>query len=328
MLTEQLKDADIVFTHDFALQGWFLPYLLGCVSASRNLPGLPWLHWIHSIPCGLRDWWLIRKFGPKHTLIYPNNADLLLVAEQYRGALENCRCIHHIKDPRTWFDFSAETCSMIDRMPGLMQADIVQLLPASVDRLSAKRVKEVIRLFSCFKEYGRSVALVIANQWTTTRTHKESVESYLEFAREQGLTPGEEILFTSMLGEKYEVGISQRMIRELFQLSNLFIFPTREETFGLVMPEAALSGAFMVVNNSLDMAREVAGGAFGTEFGSHRRAFSPVNMDEYLRQVALIILGRMAANEAIMTRTYARQHYNRDYLYMREYLPTMQELRR
>jgi hypothetical protein len=226
-----------------------------------------------------------------------------------------------------WRIAAAETCSIIDRMPGIMQADIVQLLPASVDRLSAKRVREVISIFAGFKRYSRSVALVIANQWATTRTHKESVEEYLAFAGGHGLTPGEEILFTSMLGEKYEVGISQRMIRELFALSNLFIFPTKEETFGLVMPEAALSGAYIVINSSLDMAREVAGqGAFGTEFGSYRRGFSPLDMDEYLRQVALIILGRMAQNESIMTRTHARQHYNRDYLYKREYAPVMEEM--
>lgn len=327
VLKKELAEMDLVFTHDFVFTGWFLPYCLGCVEASRALEGLRWMHWIHSVPSVMRDWWNVRAFGPAHVLVYPNNADLLLVAEQYRGALEHCRCIHHIKDPRAWFEFSPETCDLIDRMPALMQADIVQLLPASVDRLFAKRVKEVMVIFGWFKKWGHSVCLAIANQWATTRTHKETIETYLDFAREQGLVPGDEVLFTSSVKPEYEVGISKRMIRELFQLSNVFIFPTREESFGLVMPEAALSGAYIVVNQSLDVAREVTGGlTYGAEFGSHRRSFRADDPDNYLRMVAQIILGRLRQNEAILTRTHARQRYNWDYLYDHEYAPVMAEL--
>lgn len=326
-LTEALQGFDIVFTHDFMLQGWFLPYAVGCVNASKVLPGPPWMHWIHSIPSGGRDWWKINAFGPQHTLIFPNSTDMLMVAEAYSGQLANCRAIHHIKDARSWFEFSEDTCDLIDRMPGLMQADIVQILPASVDRLWAKRVKEVMQMFAHFKKFGKSVALLIANQWATTRTHKENVSEYEKFAESLGLNIGEDVLFSSTVKIEYEIGLSRRMIRELFQLSNLFIFPTDHETFGLVMPEAALSGAFLCINHSLDMTREITGNAaYGADFGSMRRKFRPPDMDKYLEQIALIILGRMKQNESIMTRTYARQHYNWDYLYKNEYAPVMAEL--
>lgn len=326
-LASALQGFDIVFTHDFMLQGWFLPYAIGCVEASKEMPGIPWMHWIHSIPSGGRDWWRVRDFGPQHTLVYPNETDLLITAVQYHGGLENCRAIHHIKDPRSWFGFSEDTCGIIDLMPGLMQADIVQILPASVDRLGAKRVKDVIHLFSLFKKFDRSVALLIANQWATTRTHKESVAEYEKFAESKGLKVGEEVLFSSSIKPEYETGLSRRMVRELFLLSNLFIFPTDHETFGLVMPEAALSGAFVVVNQSLDMTREVTGGAaLGFDFGSMRRRFTPPDPENYLMDIALIILGRMGQNEAIRTRAHARQAYNWDYLYAHEYAPVMAEL--
>jgi len=113
------------------------------------------------------------------------------------------------------------------------------------------------------------------------------------------------------------------------QLSNLFIFPTREETFGLVLPEVSLaSGALCVLNRSLTMQAEVSGNnAIYFDFGSYSHNHNCDDQDKYLRDLALIILGRIQQNDSLLTRTFMRKHYNYDYLYAHYYAPIISELR-
>jgi hypothetical protein len=135
---------DVAFTHDYVFIGWNMPYGEACKIAGRQLPDVVWMHWIHSIPSGGPcDWWNINEYGINHKLIYPNETDIIRVAEHYQGQIHDVRCIPHIKDIRTWFEFSDDTRRLIDKYPSILSADFVQLLPASVDRLAAKRIPHI-----------------------------------------------------------------------------------------------------------------------------------------------------------------------------------------
>ena len=329
VLVKELADTDFVFTHDFIFTGWFLIYGQGCKMASPHLPNVRgWYHWIHSVPSVASDWWFIKQYGENHKAVFPNYTDRLRVAEQYRGVMSDVRVIPHIKDLRGWFDFHPDTCRFIDKYPAVMEADVVQILPASVDRLESKRVREVCKIISGIKKQGRSVCLVVANQWATGRQQKQDVDAYRIDAVRMGLIDQKELIFTSDFeSPKFDVGIPQRMIRELFLCSNLFIFPTREESFGLVVPEAALSGCFLVLNKSLQMQIEVSGNAaIYFDFGSFHQEHNVVS-DNYYNDIGFVIAGRMKENESIMVSTFSRQTYNMDNLYNQYYFPAMAEMR-
>jgi len=329
-LVEELADFDFAFTHDFVFTGWFMIYGQACQKATKDLPNLRWLHWVHSVPSAMSDWWFIKNYGPNHKLVFPNSTDRIRVAEQYRGFADDVRIIPHIKDLRTFFDFHEDTCRFIDKYPAVMQADVVQILPASVDRLSSKRVKEVMNIIAEMKIQGASVCLIIANQWATGKQQKEDTNVYRTHAMKQGLIDQKEVAFTSDFDSpKFDVGIPKRMLRELFQCSNLFIFPTREESFGLVVPEASLAGGvFTVLNKSLQMQVEISGNnSLYFEFGSHTNTFSPDDPAKYWHDLALIIKARIQENESVMTKTFMRQKYNMDFLYRQYYEPIMMELK-
>jgi hypothetical protein len=329
ILVEELsKDYEAVFTHDFIFTGWNLPYGLACEEAGKKLENVRWLHWIHSVPTAFSDWWEIRRWGNKHKIVYPNSTDRIQVAEQYRGNPNNVRVIPHIKDLRSFADFDQETIDFLDAYPEIMQSDIVQIYPASVDRLHAKRVDYVISILSNIKKMGFSVCLCVANQWATGKKQKEDVEKYKKLAIREGLKPQTEVIFTSdYKNGKYGVGIPKRMVRELFMCSNLFIFPTREESFGLAMPEAALSsGCLLVLNKSLGQQVEISGhNALYFNFGSFNNKFDILNPALYFSDLAKIIIGRIQQNESILCKTFIRQRYNYDNIYNKYYAPILAE---
>lgn len=330
MLVKFCKEQEIefVFTHDIIFTGWNEPYALGIQKATRFLEDVVWLHWVHSIPSGYKSWWNMADYGPGHKIVYPNKTDLVRVAENYKATTQAVRIIPHIKDLRVMFKFSEEACGVIDDIPALMQADIVQIYPASSDRFEAKGLSKVIKIFGYIKAMGNSVCLFIANQWATTPSHRDSIQKYLDLAKKCGLEPGKDIVFSSFLTDyPFKVGVPSSILFELMQLSNLFIFPTDHETFGLVLPEVSLaSGAMCVLNKSLQMMFEVGGGrTLYFDFGSYTHGFNPNDEDKYYREVAAIVVGRMNENDGIMTRTFMRQRYNYDSLYARYYLPVMSE---
>lgn len=329
MFEKELLVYDVVFTHDFVFTGWNMIYALALMQSSQALRDVKFLHWIHSIPTSSYDWWRIREYGQNHKLVYPNDTDKIRVAESYQGEMSDVRTIHHIKDLRSWFDFDKQTVDFLDDFPQIMQADVVQIYPASTDRLSAKRVDVVMRIFANMKGMGLKVMLVIANQWATGRQRKEDVNRYRQIGSRCGLKVNEDFTFTSEWREETAVGIGKTMLRELFQCSNLFIFPTKDETFGLVLPEAALAGGVIcVLNRSLQMMYEIAGyTSLYFDFGSFHNDHHVDNEKAYYNDLAKIIIGRFKENESVMAKTFMRQKYNWDTIYNKEYAPIFGEMK-
>lgn len=329
---------DAIYTHDFVFTGWNVPYSIAVKKTSRILDKqgykCKWFHWIHSVPSVGSDWWQLNEYGKNHFLVFPNQTEIKRVADMYRTTPSSVRVIPHIKDPRTYYDFGEDAMLFTDMYPKIMSAEIVQVYPTSSDRMSAKQLDIVIRIFGNIKKAGISVFLAVANQWATGLQPRQNIKEYIKLAKEVGLTPNDDFVFTSEIStysygntedeivKPYELGIPRKMLRELQLLSSVFIFPTVEESFGLVGPEAALSGALCITNRSLTMMFEVMGNYCPAyDFGSHHQNHPQSKDDEYLGAVAASIIDRLFRNEAIRTKMRCKQRYNMDYLYNRYYFP-------
>ncbi|MDA3790508.1 MAG: hypothetical protein PF503_18700 [Desulfobacula sp.] len=323
------EGVQVAFTHDFIFTGWNLPYSQAIIKThqlleQKSIPVM-WYHWVHSVPSANRDWWNMANYGDNHFIVFPNQTEITRVAESFRTNPSQVKVIPHIKDIRTWYDFGVDAMGITRDYPNIMKAAVIQVYPCSTDRLSAKQLSIVIQIFGHMKIFAKvPVFLVIANQWATGRARKEDVEKYVTEAESCGLIEGKDFIFTSKCGDEYAKGISKRMLRELQLLSNVFIFPTREESFGLVGPEASFSGALPIMNKSLDMMKEVMGhDAPSFDFGSFHNNTPAINDDGYIRAIALAVLNRVYSNEAIMTKIFTRTRYHMEAVYHRYYLPCL-----
>lgn len=326
-LTAELKDFDIIFTHDFILTGWNLPYGIAIKKSTPLLPKVRWLNWIHSIPSASRDWWNIREYGSHHRIVFPNKTDTDVVANQFHGKESNIRVIPHIKDIRSLMDFSELSCRFIQDHPRILEADIVKVYPASTDRLKPKGVDKIILIMSQIERRKFKTFTVIVNQHANKRTRKEDVMRYEKTAKRNGLDPDQNFIFTSTWDPDLELGVPQRSVMELMMCSNLFVYPTREESFGLIGPEAMLAGGcIMLLNQSLPMMMEVHGGqGMYSDFGSFRNRWRPTDEGSYYRQIADTLLGQYRQNTAAQHKTFIRRRYNWDYIYNRDYAPVFTE---
>jgi hypothetical protein len=323
----QKESISVAFTHDFIFTGWNLPYSIAIKNADKQLKendiNISWFHWVHSIPSGRRDWWDLSAYGKNHKIVFPTKTEVMRVAESFRTNPSQVAIIPHIKDIRMWYEFGNDSIDFIEAYPKMMEADVVQVYPCSSDRFAAKQLGLIIKMFSFMKVIGSaSVFLAIANQWATGLQRREDIKMYIELGEQHGLAYGKEFIFTSDYDSKFETGIGRKMLRELQLISNLFIFPTMEESFGLVGPEAAFSGSLIVMNKSLTMMYEVLGSlspAF--EFSSFHSFTEATKDNNYLTAISMAILNHIYTNPAIMTKTYCRKRYNHDHLYKRYYLP-------
>jgi hypothetical protein len=323
-------DLNLIFTHDIIFLNTHYPYAVAVERVSKKRPHVKWMHWIHSCPSGLNPIWQFKRYGPGHKIIFPNRTDALRVAEQFRTDIDDVWPIHHVKDIREFAEFSGPTNNFIDQYD-LMNADIIQIYPASVDRLVAKGLDFLLKTFGAMrKTFKREVRLVICNQWCNVDKHRKTVEQYLEKGKKAGLRPDKDFIFSSRFeAPKWELGLPSKMVAELMMLGNLFMFPTHHESFGLVLPEASLmGGALVVANGSLDMMREITGNnALFWDYGSWHRDMQfqkpGEQPDRYWMGVARVIIGKMQNDMSIRARTHMRKSFNLDAIWNNELHPAM-----
>lgn len=326
ILSSRIYQYDMIITHDLIFTGWNLPYALAIMSASaENDETTPrWYHWIHSFPYVIKDWWDMNYYEGSHTVVYPNSISLKYISDVFNTS--DILSIPHIVDPRIINRFSDQAKDIVDLVPSLLTADVVQIYPAATDRFESKGIRELTNLFSLIKRSGRSVCLVIANQFSGRRESRlvDPVHYYENVARRCGLEPYVDYVFTSELfSGKYVEGLPQKILFELMTLSNLFVIPSKSESFGLGLLEAITSGTVVcVANEHLNLPIHQY-----TSFDFK----APNETDQFidikkLSELVDWIINEMEINQVIKAKTLARQQFNPISIYQQYYKPIISSL--
>jgi len=322
-LYENLKDLDVVITHDIMLLDVYHEHNVAVRRVAHRLPHILWLHWLHSSPRQRTDLvypQMCRGVLAPGYLIYPNYIDIGSVHRTYRLAGQHwrakpCKASHGLDLLNVW-SFLPET-QKIAKESDLINADVSMIYPARMGE--SKQFHKLIFMLAGIKEVGYSGRLVGVD-WQSLGTEFVEYKAYcLDLAERLGVR--EWVYFTSEMGNEMAAGVERRVVLELLYLSNVFLMPSIIETCGLVTIEAsAVGGCLLGLNYDLKVHQEQFGdNALYFDFGSldvKRRWKEEEQEARFWDNEARTLMAELTENcRALWARTQMRKAWNLDALW-------------
>lgn len=159
-------------------------------------------------------------------------------------------------DPKSFLNLSPVSMSIFDHFR-LFEEDLVMFYPTRIVR--RKNIELAIRITKSINEKGRQASLLITSP---PDPHNEDsmryYESLKELARELNIEKKVIFLYEYKDDEGERIRVDGHLLRDLYLLSDLLLFPTRGEGFGIPILESAISH-LPVVCSRIEPLTEVAG---------------------------------------------------------------------
>lgn len=318
-----LTDNCVVITHDLIFLPDYVKHNLACRQIAEKRPNIQWIHWIHSAtnPNQLiqeREMYgekylefLTNRF-PNSIIAFPNSGDIERVAANFSYETDQVHEVPHSTDPvrhmepivkRLWNDLA------------LYEKDIIMVLPIRLDR--GKNAEVNIRVMKGIKEVGLNGQLIVCDFQSTGDDKVVYREDLKKLAEELGITNN--VTFLSEFDEQAHMEVDNKVIDQLFQLSNVFISASKSETYSLIAQEAMSKGNLCILNNNFAPMRSIYGQyaiyrQFDSNVGSDgMNGETTVNyddIDEYMLGIAKNIKYYTLNDKILAGKTFVRRDRN------------------
>lgn len=274
-----------VISHDLLFLRTHVAYA-AAIHALGEIRGFAWMHVCHSA-AGKRPTVDTPDFAspvrftlpPGHKLLCLNPSQREPLARYYDTSPDNVLVCPNARDIVSWYDFHP-IAAELTRQYGLDRADIVQVFPVCATRLEPKGVAKVIDIFGQIIHHGyKDCRLVLAVANAGGPREKTRLAELRDRALTVGMKPDQLIITSEDFPETAVGGVPHRAIRDLFLVSNVFVFPSLSEASSLVLGEAALAGCFIVTNSALPETEHTThGDQVRYDFGTLQRPQGSANL--------------------------------------------------
>lgn len=264
-MKKHLKDVKVIITHDWIYQPDALKHQVAARRIAKEDPTKRWLHWIHSATTpnilttlrggGNKFLDTIKEDWPYSLICFPNSYSIPRVAQHYNVTPDRVVCVHHPTDLPSYFGFN-EIETKFWREKKLWLADAIAVAPARLDR--GKQIEWVIKIMAGLKMDGYNVRVVVVDFHSTGGDKVNYREELKQLGIDWGLNPME-LSFTSEFDQSWQTRVPRKTVDNLFSISNIFILPSRSETYSLVAQEAALRGNLLLLNKDFPPFRDIYG---------------------------------------------------------------------
>lgn len=268
VLIEDLKDIDVVFTHDLIYQPESLKLNFAARQAIKDdehIAKIKWLHWVHSatgpqtlgkeLQQGDEYYKNISQRFPNSFVIFPNGYSIPRVARDFGYEEDQVKVVHHPTN-LPGFCHWEELVTKLVMDKNMLSADAIAVYPIRLDR--GKNVEVVIKIMAQLKKLNYTVRVIIADFHSTGGDKVTYREELKKMAVDWGLNDFD-LTFTSEFHESWRVEVPHKVIHDLFELSNVFINPSRSETYSLITQEAGLLGNVLMLNHDFAPFRDIYG---------------------------------------------------------------------
>jgi glycosyltransferase involved in cell wall biosynthesis len=225
----------IAWCHDFT---WTSPS-----SGSKVHPGYPW------------D--MLRTYQEDVTYVVVSQRRQQTLAALFGCPPEQIHVVYNGVNPDTLLGLSAEASALVERLD-LLHSDLVLLMPVRVTR--AKNIEYALRVTAALKARGCRPKLLVTGppdphdldsmayyEGLRTLRQQLGVEEEMRFVFESGQDPDQPYL------------IDERMVGDLFRVSDVMFMPSHREGFGMPVLEAGLVGIPVICTN-VPSAEEIGDG--------------------------------------------------------------------
>jgi glycosyltransferase involved in cell wall biosynthesis len=224
----------IAWCHDFT---WTSPS-----SRSKVHPGYPW------------D--LLRTYREDVTYVVVSQRRRQALAALFGCPLEQIHVVYNGVRLETLLGLSTQGQALITRL-GLLESDLVLLMPVRVTR--AKNIEYALHVVAALKARGCRVKLVLTGPPDPHSSDSIAYFKGLQALRAQlGVEEEMRFVFESGPDPEEQFTIEERVVGDLFRVSDVMFMPSQREGFGMPVLEAGLVG-LPVLCTDVPAAQEIGG---------------------------------------------------------------------
>ena len=337
-LIENLKDCQVVLTHDLIYQPESLKMNFAARYAVRDgdLKHILWLHWVHSAtsPQTLgkelkqNDAYfdVVAQRFPNSFVVFPNSYSIPRVARNFGYEEDQVKVVHHTTNWPGFAKWDALVTQLVMEK-NMLDADAICVYPARLDR--GKQVDVNIKIMAQLKKLNYSVRMIVVDFHSTGGDKVTYRDEMKKMAIDWGLND-QDLTFTSEYHPSWHYSVPSKSVHDLFEVSNVFILPSKSETYSLVAQEAALMGNLLILNHDFAPFRDIYGkNAIYKQFSSNI-GFDGLDGDitttygdekGYYHDVAMRIKYELENNMVLAQQKFLRKFRNPQWIFRNELQP-------
>jgi glycosyltransferase involved in cell wall biosynthesis len=328
-LNDIIPDGSVVITHDLIFLPDYTKHHLAARKVAEKKTAIRWINWVHSAtgPNTLiqeREMYgetykeLLESKFPNSIVAYPNAQDIPRVARNFKYEEYEVIEVPHSTDPTEGMH------PLVQRLydERINNAEVLMVYPIRFDR--GKRPEMHVRAMAALKDIGVTSHTIYCNFQSTGGDKVVYMNEVKRLAEQLGVE--DRITFLSDFDDIASLEVDHKVILDLFTLSNIFMLPSRSETYSLIAQEAMLKGNLCILNYDFPAFRQIYGKSViyrqfdGAEVAldgfDGKTDTTHSDIDAYFRErFAIPIKGWLENDKVLRGKTWVRTKRNPDYVF-------------